>query len=271
MIIDYSGSKVQKLLDYVLENYSNLDAKCQVDRRDADVARCSTCHRSSYRPGSMPHYQCPNFRRVYVIRYLATQVQQTSELIAKHVVPSIKSRTSLSALSLGGGPGFEAVALMARLGNYDGTYSLTFDNINLEPAWEPVYTDLIKVFSEWVPNVRVNPRFFPLDVTGELTADKYDVVFLSWLLSEIPIDHRPTVLRTAQACGAAGGHILITDRPEANLTAGVASLLEGAAGWRLIESQDQFEMNCGLDFPESGGGFGPKYKCSTAYWILVNA
>ncbi len=261
---------MQKLIDYVFKNCCKLEDFCEADVVDVNVATCVKCHRDSYFRGT-PKYECHNFRRVYLIRYLATQVKQTSDLIREHILSDIKSRAKLSAVSFGGGPGVEALALMDQLRTARGSHNITFDNIDHEASWEPIYQDLVQRFAEWVKNIKINSRFFQIDITSDITAGQYDVVFVSWILSEMNNKERSGVLTKARDLARSEGYILITDRLETDLVEKISSLTRQVEGWNLIHHNPKWEKNCGLDFPPDSGIFEPKYNCSTAYWVLKKA
>lgn len=262
---------MQRLLDYVVENYRELERFCKVDG-DVDVAKCVKCHQDSYYPGGQPKYECLNFRKLYVIRYLVSRVKQTSDLIGEHILPDIKSKADLSAISFGGGPGVEAVALMDQLSNCDGKFDLTFDNIDREACWEPIYQGLVWCFAEWVKNIRVNPRFFQIDVTSNFTAGQYDVVFVSWILSEMNNMDRFGVLTKAPDLARSRGYIVITDRPEQALAKEMSSLVEQIQGCNLVNHGTMSEIYCGVHVPdEIRDTFRVQLKCNAAWWVLKKA
>lgn len=263
---------MQKLRDYIDKNYLDLEYFCKTERVETNVQKCVKCHKDSFYSKSRAKYECHNFRRLHVIRYIPSRVKPTSDLIGAHIISGIKSRTNLSVAAFGGGPGTEALALMNQLSKNDGKYCLRFDNIDLEASWKPIYEDLIQRFAEWVENIEINPRFFQGDITGSIKAPYYDIVFVSWLLSLIDAKDRLTVLEKARDLARSGGHIVVTDRTEQDKVEEISGLISSTKGWNLVKHDCMLETYCGVAVPEEARKiFWIELNSNTAYWVLKKA
>ncbi|MBI4295021.1 MAG: hypothetical protein HY669_02515 [Chloroflexi bacterium] len=260
---------MQRLLEYVVENYCKLGGFCETEGVETDVAKCVKCHRDSFYDACRAKYGCHNFMRLHVIRYLSSRVKPTSDLIGAHVLSDIGSRADLSVVALGGGPGTEALALINQLSSYDGKHNLTFDNIDREASWEPIYKDLVQTFAGWVQTIKTDHRFFSIDVTSNFTAGQYDVVFVSWILSLIDTKDRLSVLEKARDLARSGGYIVITDRTETDLVEEISTLTKRFQDWTVVSQDIMPNIHCGVQVPdEIQRTFWVELCSNTAYWVM---
>lgn len=96
--IRFTEPPIQRLMDYIFENYRELDDFCEIESESKDTAKCVECHHRSYYSGGNPIYECDNFKRVYLIRFLARQFEQSDFLIKEQVLGEIEDKTDLSAV-----------------------------------------------------------------------------------------------------------------------------------------------------------------------------
>lgn len=268
MIIPFSIDPLKQLSAYVIDKYSEIKGLCQTTGMYADVPTCVSCHSQSYYGGTLK-YQCENFKRVYLLRFLVSHTKQTCDLIEETIISDIAKSADLSSVSFGGGPGVEAFALMEQLSKRDGAYNLLFDNIDRESSWKPIYLDLVQAFSSWITKVKINPRFSQLDVTSKFSATTYDIVFVPWIISEMEDEVAQTVLTKARDLARPGRYVVITDRPESDLVGRVSAIVEKIQGWSLINGKAECVSYCGVQFPdEIRDAFWVQLKYSTAYWVL---
>ena len=95
---------VQRLADHVYSNCQDFAPYCAVHDKAAGPGICASCHSSSYY-GGRPVYECDNFKRAYLWRFLSAHIAQTEQPLSAYVVPQIDKQPEIRALSLGGGPG----------------------------------------------------------------------------------------------------------------------------------------------------------------------
>ena len=163
----------------------------------------------------------------------------------------------------------EALALMYQLRASDQARKLLFDNVDGEPSWESVYVDLTQTLSKWVPKVELEARFFQLDISREIKGDRYEVVFVPWVLSELDLSCWDTMLTLAVALACPGGCLVLMDRPEPALVSRVCEWTASAQGCSLVEHSPEWEKHCGLQIPDDlRDHFWVQLNCSTAYWVL---
>lgn len=267
--IDFSPGPMEKLLDYVIDNYVNVEGLCPNTGLTVKVLQCVKCNYDSNYGRSMPKYGCPNFRKVYLIRFLVSHTKQTCDLIEKTIIADLAKYPNLSAISLGGGPGVEALALITQLNNFDRKYELLFDNVDRESSWKPIYRDLVQTFLKWIDNVNINARFFELDIAEGISASKYDVVFIPWVLSEMGDEGRAKILGSARDVTRPNRYVVVTDRPQPDLVGVISSAIDEIHDWDLVDHNGKCVKHCGVHFPDDiQQRFRAQVQYSNAYWIL---
>lgn len=268
--IDFSEPPIQSLMDYVFKNFCELDASCKVQGVPVSVGECVDCCGRSYFGGNS-EYHCDNFKKVYLVKYLAVQVAQVDLPIKVHLLHRIESKPELSAVSLGGGPGTEAIALMDELRFCDEDFVLIFDNIEREASWATICDDLTQRFAEKIKNVKLKARFIPLDVVlASYDLDRlYDIVFVSWMLSQVEEQDRSRVLEMARSLAEPEGYILVIDRIEPAIVEDISSTLSGIDGLNLIKKEGEVRGHCGVTFPpDIKDIFQVRIFCRATYWLL---
>lgn len=271
---------VQMLMDYVIKNYRRLEDFCKLDSVEADIKKCVECHRKSYRPGGIPKYQCQNFRKVYLMRYLATHMTQLEAPLLMPIREIAKQQAVVKVASLGGGPGAEAITLMdliKREGSPDSKYMVIFDNFDSEMSWKPIYNNLTKEFSSYLKNISIQPHFHKWDFGKKSWVvpdeESYQIVFVSWLLSEVNDEgKRLEVLKQALRTICENGYVIVAERTEQSLTTIVSKVLRDISGAiKVIDEKGNHAGNCGLDLNQIWDDFEPQAKYQTAYWVLRKA
>ena len=273
IIIEFSESHIQSLMNYVFENYRELDEFCEftedLEPAPVDVEGCVECHMASYWEDRNPVYECANFKRIYLFRYLATQFAQSDFVIKEHVFHSIEDKTDLSAVSLGGGPAPEALALMNELSSCEGDYKLSFDNIDCEASWEEVYHDISRQFTNYVGNVKLKAGFSCYDVISYISEKRYDIVFISWILSEMNEQDRFKVLKVACDLVTPQGYIIVMDRWETAVVENISSLVREIPELTVQAHEERWTQHCGVSFPDDIFElFKVRSFCDIAYWVL---
>ena len=182
----------------------------------------------------------------------------------------ICSRQDISAVSVGGGPGTEAIALMDILGDYQATFSLSFDNLDLEKSWKAIYTDLTRDFAKRTANVRLRTKFTSLDLRSYADNLKslHDIAFVSWFLSEVGKQDIPGILSAVKGLIKLNGFQVIVDRFEDDLVKSIAAALTKVRGL-ILKEHDRQIGHCGVTFPDDiRDAFQVRLIADTAYWVL---
>ncbi len=269
MIILPPEPPIQSLMDYVFDNYRELEDFCEIVGEPINTEECVDCHIGSYYPEGNPTYKCDNFKRVYLVRYFATQFAQSDFVIKEHILHHIEGKADLSAVSLGGGPAPEALAFMNGLSSYEGDYNLFFDNIDCEASWEEVYHDISRQFTNYVGNVKLKTRFSCYDVTSYVSERRYDIVFISWILSEMSEQDMFKVLKVASNLVTPQGYIVVMDSWETAVVENISSVVHEITELTMQEHDERWTRHCGVSFPDDlREYFKVRLFCDTAYWVL---
>jgi len=260
---------MQTLMDHIFNRYRKLATACSIKGIPVDTKNCVRCCADSYF-GGKSEYACDNFRRTYLIKYLAVQVEQIDWPIRVHLLGYVREKSTVSAISLGGGPGTEAIALMNNLSS-DDNYELTHDNIDATISWKTMYEDITQVFAKQIKNVKLKTRFVTYDLTSATyhSHQLYDIVFISWILSQIDDQYRSRILETSRNLVKPQGYVLVTDRTQETLVENIASSLNEVDGLSWIKKEGQLRHHCGVTFPEDiKDDFQVRIYCNSTYWLL---
>jgi hypothetical protein len=270
IVIDLTEPPIQSLMNYVFENYRKLKGFCEIEGKSKNAVDCGNCHRNSYFGRGSPKYACDNFRRVYLLRYLARQFAQSDLVVREHVLREFENKKDLSAVSLGGGPAPEALALLDGLSSCKGDYSLFFNNVESEASWESIFHDISHQFAGYAKNVKLKTAFSCYDATGYAPQKQHDhdIVFISWLFSDIRGGDNAGVLRLAGDLVTPQGYILVMDRYENSLVSRISDLIDATQGLTLVKHETE-HVHSVVDFPQDiVETFGPDFGCDFAYWVL---
>jgi len=261
---------MQSFMDYVLDTYSELDSLCDPRGLKVNTDDCVGCCKDSYYGGET-QYKCNNSKRIYLIRNLATQIKQIELALTQSLREAICDQSDIAVMSLGGGPGTEAIALMDILTDYANDFTLSFDNVEAEYSWKTMYEDLTQNFANRIRNVALKTRFLPTDI--ETHADTvtvlYDLAFVSWLFSLIETSQEILdILNVLKSLLREDGYLVIADRFEDKVVARISKAIENADGLVLKENDRQIQW-CGVMFPDDvRDKFKVRLHADSAYWIV---
>jgi ribosomal protein RSM22 (predicted rRNA methylase) len=257
-------------MDYVFATYSELDPVCASRNIEVNTDDCVDCCKDSYYGGET-QYKCDNSKKVYLIRNMATQIKQVDLALSQSLKEYIYSQNNLKTISLGGGPGTEAIAIMDILGGYDNKYELSFDNVDSESSWETMYEDLTQNFAKRISNVTLKTRFISSSIETHAKTAKvlYDIAFVSWLFSLIKKNQDIIgILNVLGSLLRENGYLVVADRFEPNVVAMISNAIENADGFILMENDRQIQW-CGVMFPdELRDKFKVRLNADSAYWVL---
>ncbi|MCJ7604877.1 MAG: hypothetical protein MUO19_02440, partial [Dehalococcoidales bacterium] len=181
---------------------------------------------------------------------------------------------TVKALSIGGGPGTETIALMNQLNGCEGNQNITFCNLEYEQSWEPIYLDLVDQFTHFTSSVSITPEFRQFDASAplfqQINESDYDIVFIPWILSELKSStERRMLLQRVAGVICMNGHLIVTDRIEEALMDEISKYAAELKDFNLIEENRDCKSHAGISFPsELLEIFKPKLSYKTAYWVL---
>lgn len=262
---------MQAFMDHVLDIYSELDPLCNSRGGvTVDVDDCVDCCKDSYYGGDT-QYKCNNSKKIYLIRNLATQIKQIELALSQSLREDICGQNDITVMSLGGGPGTEAIALMDTLRDYANDFTLSFDNVESEYSWQTMYEDLTQNFVNRIRNVTLKTRFLPssIETHTETVTVLYDLAFVSWLFSLIETSQEIlSILNVLGSLLREGGYLVIADRFEDKVVTRISSAIENANELILKENDRQIQW-CGVMFPDDvRDKFKVRLKADSMYWIL---
>jgi len=257
-------------MDHVFDTYSELDPLCNSRGVKVDTDDCVDCCKDSYY-GSDTQYKCNNSKKIYLIRNLATQIKQIEPALSQSLREDICGQNDIRVMSLGGGPGTEAIALMDILRDYANDFTLCFDNVESEYSWKTMYGDLTQNFASRISNVTLQTRFSSSDIEthAKTVTVPYDLAFVSWLFSLIKTSQEIlSILNVLESLLREDGYLVIADRFEDKVVTRISSAIENADGLILKENDRQIQW-CGVMFPDDvRDKFKVRLKADSAYWVL---
>lgn len=263
---------IQTMMDHVFDRYRKLASICSIKGIPADTKKCVRCCKDSYF-GGKSEYACDNFRRTYLIKYLAVQAEQIDWPIKTHLSNYISEKSTISAISLGGGPGTEAIALMNNLSG-DDNHELAHDNVDVAISWKTMYEDITHLFAEQIKNVKLKTKFVAYDlISATYDSDQlYDIVFISWILSQIDDQYKSMIMETFRKLVKPQGFVLVTDRTQKTLVENITTALNEVDGLFWIEKEEQLVHHCGVTFPKDiKDDFQVRIFCNSTYWLLQSS
>ncbi|MCX7113085.1 MAG: class I SAM-dependent methyltransferase [Proteobacteria bacterium] len=171
----------------------NFALKCgQQIKKNANT--CVDCHRRQFFNGGRISYSCDQIKSLYVLRYLPVHIRENFTIlqgllqIFKTNKIEVNIEEPIEVLSLGCGPGPEIAAfkMFINQNGYFGSdisdYQIT--KIDSERGWGMLQSEVENLFIS--KNFRIKYTSETGDVsTCENLNKKYDIVFLSYILSEL--------------------------------------------------------------------------------------
>ena len=148
-------------------------------------------------------------------------------------------------------------------------HNLYFANIELEASWEGIYRDICCQFTNYIKNVKLELGFIHGDAKSYISEKQYDIVFISWLFSEMRGQNIGDILQVASDLVKPQGYVLIMDFKWSSLVEVISRLVEVNQGLTLLEHESRHKFHGTIDFPEDIKNiFGPHFTWESAYWVL---
>ena len=261
---------MQSFMDHVFDTYSELELLCTSKGINVDTDDCVGCCKDSYYGGDT-QYKCDNSKKIYLIRNMATQIKQVDLSLIQSLREDICSQQNIRAISLGGGPGTEAIALMDILRDYDNKFNISFDNVDSEDSWETIYKDLTHNFANRINNVKLKTRFISsnIETYAKTVRVLYDVAFVSWLFSLIKkTEEILSILNVLESLIKEDGYLVVADRFEDKVVKVISNAIKQADGL-ILKENDRHIKHCGVAFPDDiRDKFKVRLSADSAYWIL---
>jgi hypothetical protein len=241
-----------------------------------DLSGCVECHINSYpccHDGSL--YECDNYARVYILRYVAAHVRMAQYPLVHNLELArvIRDRERVSMVSLGGAYGNETFAL-ADLAHREklGT-KLIATSIDKSTVWRPYHDWMIRRYLELSAMRTVDARFLQADVTKKTNTPLADIVYVPWILSEHSVSSsRREILQNALSMVADGGFVIVMDRVETALFQEIDGILSEFKSVEVVDRKDYVWMRTDIAVPDYvKKECGPKLSYRTRYRIIRKA
>jgi len=241
-----------------------------------DLSICVKCHRESYpcRQGR-PLYECDNYARVYILRYVAAHIRMAQYPLVHN--PELKrvigARERVSMVSLGGAYGNETFALADLAYREKLNTRVTATCIDKSAVWRPYHDWMIGRYLELSAMRTVAARFLQADVTKKTNTPQADIVYAPWILSERSVSaHRREILRNALAMVADDGFVIVMDRVETALFEEIDGILSEFRSTDVVDRNDYVCVRTDIAVPDCvKKECGPKLNYRTRYRIIRKA
>lgn len=207
------------------------------------------------------------------MRYMAAHVA-----IARNAIETLDSCTGilecsnhLRIVSLGGAYGNESIALLDILSRAKVKPKAAMFSVDIEESWKPYHDALVSSCAEHVGISDCACEFINDDATSRLESnDPFDIVFVSWMLSDSDnVGHIDRLLENAVDLAADQRFIIITDRTENSLRKKIEEEIDALPNAGTIACQSFDATPVGFSVPdEITEQFGPKLTGKTCYWVL---
>jgi hypothetical protein len=211
-----------------------------------------------YFPGNqIDDYRCEQKRKIYVLRYLPVHLREVylaATEIPADTLKTILSKEDVRILSLGGGPGSDIAAIKKVIvdfikRNQVAANLLTIHIVRLdkETGWDTLSNEVVRIFSANQCQFKYNKCHVDI-VSTEMTLEHcYDLVSISYLISELPDKDMPIFIRNVQKSLMRGAILLINDSKRDDVKLKIERLLK-ALEYETCVSSDTVRW-CGFDFP----------------------
>ena len=186
------------------------------------------------RLGTAPiDYSKPESQFAYLFKYAGSRAVCVSELqCSSPKLMLLYENPELRVASVGCGPGSDLLGIVKFRKRLKSTTALSFHLVDVNPAWRESLLKLKACFgSEQAPGTFPPSHFWLSDVTVPLSPSlkqalgEVDLITISYLLSELPIEKAQVVLEGVISAARSGAAVIVVD----NALPGVRSLLTTAA------------------------------------------
>jgi hypothetical protein len=148
---------------------------------------------------------------------------------------------------------------------------LKFVSFDLEASWKGLFDDLmLKLKNDPSWRIETDSNCIKRDLTTYEPRDRYDIVFISWVLSELKkSSDMNDMLHNALTACKDGGYIMVLERTEANMRQRIIDYFnEIPEVKRKYRNMDVVSGHCGVHHPQSiVDKFSPKLSYDSNDYI----
>lgn len=222
----------------IIDLVTDLEASFDYERWGAcqntvgDAESCIACCHERYFNGDEIDYECEQFRKTYIMRFLPVHIHENYlalQRIPTDVLDTIGQNGTVNFLSLGGGPGSDIAAFKKYIenGNFEnmGTQRFHIYRVDREDDWNGLATRVINIFR--CRNYEIRHTKLHQDVLVPFTNQQnIHIVTLSYLISEIAEESIQILASNISEVLANTSVIVINDRDEDIVRRKAATLLQ---------------------------------------------
>lgn len=238
-----------------------------------NATSCFECCQNRYFNGNGINYDCVQFRKAYIMRYLPVHIHENYLALCRiphDVIDEIGQNETVNMLSLGGGPGTDIAAFKKYIqsGFFDDrtTRSFRIVRIEREDNWNGFARRVIHLFA--CENFEIDHRKRHQSVLEMIREEGVHVVTLSYILSEIELGNIPDLTRNIARTLAETAVIIVNDRDEDEVREKAELLLESLQVGNF-DSRNDREW-CGVYYPgDIRDRINPKLKTNSIRYTAV--
>jgi hypothetical protein len=218
---------------------------------------CPECCQNRYFNGDAIEYDCEQFRKAYVMRYLPVHVHENFlalNMIPEEMLGRIAEDDDVNVLSLGGGPGSDILAFKKFFNNWHrhapNIERLTIYRVDLEETWNDLASQIIHLIDcagVEIDHKRITNNVLRFRPRREGMRSHF--ICLSYLLSELRLEDIPRLARKILNFAADVAAITINDRNQDEVREKAELLLDAINAERIAECSDS--RHCGVTYDEA--------------------
>jgi hypothetical protein len=218
---------------------------------------CPECCHNRYYHHETIGYDCEQFRKAYVMRYLPVHIHEN--FLAFNTIPpefleQIGSNDDINVLSLGGGPGSDIAAFKKFFNNWHrhapNIERLTIYRVDQEETWNTLASKVIDLFN--CPDVELDHRRIIENVLRfrpMRQGIKFHFICLSYLLSELRLEDIPILATNLLNFAADVAAIIINDRNQDEVREKAELLLKKINAERIAVYSES--KHCGVTYDDA--------------------
>ncbi|QVM89592.1 hypothetical protein JYG34_16355 [Pseudomonas entomophila] len=237
-------------------------------QRTPFTSTCTECFSRQYFGGNVISYRCEEKRKLYVLRYLPVHMHENRsamDLVPPASVDRWLNTGKVRVLSIGGGPGSDLSAVIDFLRERsDRPHYLNVEmtRLDIQPLWEEIALDVVRRSAH---DIYFTLREVQADVLSAWPSNvlrQYDIITISYLISEIAQADFEQFALQLQGHLAQGGALIINERPQENLQLSIDQIYASLGIDQFVKDHNKRRID--FDYPEHAKALvGPKLRMTS--------
>lgn len=233
---------------------------------------CVECFKSQYYKGNTISYTCEEKRKLYVLRYLPAHVAEIKKGLSRILDQKNDEWfecDEIKILSLGGGPGTDAYALMLwldeNLTSFPSLEYVEIHRVDMEPMWDEIVDELMGSLSGEVEYSLASHHIDVANGLDQLGENEFDLVIVSYLISELSTQETIALSGDVQSLLKRDGVLIVNDRSEEPVVVDIEDFFKNIG--MKVSKRVNTEWAGYSYSPEISEVVLPKFKMSSViYW-----